>query len=350
MRPVISVVILSLLPGLPPLLAADAPDGTTFQHSVLGVDGADTVRIKFCGVPLQVKLANLQFKGADSEKSSLGYLKETLKPGTSVKIELEPDLNTDSPAPPLAQVFAGAAHVNVELVKRGHAVSDGRSKKYAPAMQTAQMDAMSQKRGIWAADTSVAMAPVKTTPPPAATRKPETTTVAAVRPEVSAAAAAQDTAPSGYGGAVVADLSSKEYHYPASRFARNIRAAARIEYKSPDEAERAGKIPSPFSFPDRAKALAEKQSATGAGGSQKAVESARKAYDEALALMQEARRQSRNNNAAANDAWKKAAKLIGDHLDRVIPIADSDPNNKDLQKLTEEMSMSLYSCKKYQSL
>ena len=46
--------------------AAEEPDGTTFSHSVLAVDGADMVRIKFCGVPLQVKLANLQFKGADS--------------------------------------------------------------------------------------------------------------------------------------------------------------------------------------------------------------------------------------------------------------------------------------------
>src|SRR5207253_194260 len=128
---------------------------------------------------------------------------------------------------------------------------------------------------------AVFVAPTK---PP---QKTETGSVAAARPEATAAAAAQDTAPAGYDGSVVADLSSKEYHYPASRFAKNIRAAARIEYKSPDEAERAGKIPSPFSFPDRAKALAEKQSASSGGGGQKTVESARKAYDEALLLMQE---------------------------------------------------------------
>jgi len=346
MRPVSFFVLVAILSGLPcAVFAADEPDGTTFQHSVLAVDGADTVRIKFCGVPVQIKLANLQFKGAESEKSSLGFLKETLKPGTLIKIELEPEANAESPAPPMALVFAGTTNVNVEMVKRGFAVSDGRSKKYGPAMQTAQMDAMSQKRGIWAGEPSVAVAPVKAPP----VQHTETNNVA-VRPEATAAAAAQDTAPEGYDGAVVADLSSKEYHYPASRFAKNIRAAARIEYKSPEEAERAGKIPSPFSFPDRAKALAEKQNASGAGGGQKTVESARKAYDEALLLMQEARKQSRSNNAAANDAWKKAAKLIGDHLDRVIPIADSDPNNKDLQKLTEDMSMSLYSCKKYQSL
>jgi hypothetical protein len=315
------------------------------------VDSSDTVRIKFCGVPLQVKLANLQFKGAESEKTSLSYLKETLKPGTSVKIELEPDVNTDSPAPPLAQLFAGTTHVNLEMVKRGLAVSDGRSKKFGSAMQTAQMDAMSQKRGIWAADTTVAVAPPKTEPKFVSPEKTETPHVAA-RPEATAAAAAQDTAPAGYDGSVVADLSSKEYHYPASRFAKNIRAAARIEYRSPEEAERAGKVPSPFSFPDRAKSLAERQQAQSGtpGGGPKTIEAAKKAYDEALALMQEARKQSKSNNAAANDAWRKAAKLLGEHLDRVIPIADADPNNRDLQKLTEDMSMSLYSCKKYQSL
>src|SRR5436190_659205 len=87
-NPVIVIAMLACVSAFSCANAADEPDGTTFSHCVLGVDGADTVRIKFCGVPLQVKLANLQFKGAESEKTSLSYLKETLKPGTSVKIEL----------------------------------------------------------------------------------------------------------------------------------------------------------------------------------------------------------------------------------------------------------------------
>ena len=150
---------------------------------------------------------------------------------------------------------------------------------------------------------------------------------------------------------VVADLSSKEYHYPGSRYASNIRAGARIEYKSPDEAERAGKLPSPFSFPDRTKALAEKAGAHGAAGSSaKAVENARKALAEALSYMQEARRVSKTNNAAANSNWQNAAKLLTEQLDRLIPVADSDPDDRELQKLTEELATSLYSCKKYQSL
>ncbi|HYG76208.1 MAG TPA: hypothetical protein VEK08_14480 [Planctomycetota bacterium] len=336
------------------LHGADAPDGTTFQHSVLSVDGHDSVRIRFCGVPLQLKLANLQFKGAESEKASLKYLKETLKPGTSVKFELEPDSNTDSPVPPQAQLFAGTMHVNLEMVKKGVAVSDGRSKKFGSAMQTAQLDAMTRKAGIWASS-DVAVAPTPKPPPPANVTTPKDTPPVTFLPptpsEASAqAAATQDVAPDNYSGAVVADLSSKEYHYPASRYAKSIRTAAKIEYRNPEEAERAGKIPSPFSFPARAKALSEKSSAASGGGSQKVIEAARKAHEEALTYMSEARKLSKTNNAAANENWKKAAKLLSEHLDRVIPISDSDPNNRDLQKLSEDMSMNLYSCKKYQSL
>jgi len=330
---------------------AEAPDGTAFQHSVLGVDSPDTVRIRYCGVPLLVKLANVQFKGAESEKAALKYLKESLKSGTAVKIELEPDINAEAPSPPLAQLFAGATHVNLELVKKGLAVSDGRSNKFGTALQSAQMDAMTKKIGMWTA-TEVAVAvptPPKTTPK-AEVIEAGTFIPPAPAPAKTEAAATQDVAPDNYSGAVVADLSSKEYHFPASRYAKSIRAAARIEYRNPDEAERAGKVPSPFSFPSRAKALSEKKSDLGAGGSEKIVDAAKKAHTEALSFMSEARKQSKTNNTAANENWKKAARLISDHLDRVIPVSDADPNNRDLQKLTEEMSMNLYSCKKYQSL
>jgi hypothetical protein len=162
---------------------------------------------------------------------------------------------------------------------------------------------------------------------------------------------ASEIAPPGYLGMVVADLSSKEYHYPGGRYASSIRAGARIEYKSPEEAERAGKIPSPFSFPDRAKALAEKGGAHGAGASgSKVADNAKKALTEALNYMQEARRVSKNNNALANENWQKAARLLTETLDRLIPVADADPNNRELQKLTEDLATNLYSCKKNQSL
>jgi endonuclease YncB( thermonuclease family) len=336
-----------LFPAL--ALAAEEPDGTAFQHSVISVDGVDTVRIRYCGVPLQVKLANLQFKAGEAEKEASKYLKDVLRSGASVKIELEPDLNTDSPTPPVAQVFAGSTHINLELVKRGLALSDGRSKKFAAALQTAQMDAMSKKLGVWGAEQKepavAALTPKSELKPPVI--------VSSLPPPVSNATIsaaplpAQDQAPASYDGPVVADLSSKEYHFPQSRYAKSIRAAARIEYKSPAEAERAGKVPNPFSFPDRAKSIAEKQ---GTGGGQRAISDAKKAFEDAVAFMSEARKLSKTNNAAANENWKKAAKLLGEHLDRIIPLADADPDNRDLQKLTEDMSMNLYSCKKYQSL
>ncbi|MCY3021121.1 MAG: thermonuclease family protein [Planctomycetota bacterium] len=341
-------VVAVSLASLPLLHAGEAPDGTAFAHRVLGVDGPALVRLRFCGIPIQVRLANLQFKGAESENEALKCLKDTLKFGTLVRIELEPELAGDA-APPPAQLFVGDRHINVELVKRGLAVSDGRSQKCGAALQAAQLEAMTKKLGVWALPDKEPKVAVAPTPPPA--------TVPPAEPRPPAVAAATTTQPAaetalpGYSGPVVADLSSREYHFPGSRYARNIRSGARIEYKSPDEAERAGKLPSPFSFPDRTKALAEKQTGAGAGrGGGSVVENARKALAEALTYMQEARRVSKANNVAANENWRKAAKLLTEHLDRLIPIADADPNNKDLQKLTEEMSMNLYSCKKYQSL
>jgi hypothetical protein len=238
-------VVLSLLLIAGVVRGAEAPDGTTVDHNVLSVDGPDIVRIRYFGVPMQVKLANLQFRGSDSDKQSLQYLKETLKPGSSVKIELEPELNTDAPTPPLAQVFAGKVHINIEMVKRGLALGDNRSKKYSGPMQTAQLEATNKKLGLWA-DT-VAAAPVKPAPKP-----PEADTF--ITPPPKPLEPTVDLAPNDYSGPVVADLSSKEYHFPQSRYAKSIRPAARIEYKSPSEAERAGKDPSPFSFPERAKA------------------------------------------------------------------------------------------------
>ncbi|HYF52551.1 MAG TPA: hypothetical protein VEJ63_24300, partial [Planctomycetota bacterium] len=203
-------------------------------------------------------------------------------------------------------------------------------------LQAAQGDAMGKKLGVWAIGTAVAAKP---TPTPSAVAKPAT-------PEV-------EVAPEGYSGIVVADLNSKEYHFPGSRFAKGIRAGAKIEYKSPEDAEKAGKVPSPFSFPDRAKALVAKTTAASGGSSSspdKIIEESKKALAEALGYMNEARKLSRTDASGANVWWKKAGKLLSEWLDKLTPIADASPDNKDIQKLTEEMSMNLYSCNKYQSL
>jgi hypothetical protein len=327
--------------------SADAPDGTAFEHKVLGVDHADAVRIRYCGAPLQVRLANVSYKGEQNQADALRFLRETLK-GKAVKIELEADQNGDDAIAPQAQVFVGGTHVNVELVKRGLALSDARSKKYGSNLQAAQVDATTKRLGIWAGPPVVAAAPAKAKEPSGEflavpERKVETAKV--VPPPVV------DLAPREYTGPVVADLNGKEYHFPMSRYAQNIRPGARIEYKSPGEAERAGKAPSPFSFPERANEFAAKmQKASGAASAEDVVGAAKTAYSEALTYMQEARKLSRTDSKAANVNWKKAAKILAEHIDKVTPIADSRPSDKDLQKLAEEMSMSLYSCNKYQSL
>jgi len=101
----------------------------------------------------------------------------------------------------------------------------------------------------------------------------------------------------------------------------------------------------------RASAIAAKaQQSSGGGSPEQVVGAARKAYSEALTFMQEARKLSRSDSTGANKNWKAAAKIISEHLDRVTPLADANPGDRDLQKLAEDMSMSLYSCNKYQSL
>jgi endonuclease YncB( thermonuclease family) len=329
------------------IFCADAPDGTVYEHKVLGVDQADAVRIRYCGAPLQVRLANISYKGEQSQADALRYLRESLK-GKAVRIELEADQNGDDALAPMAQVFVGGSHVNIELVKRGLALSDARSKKYGSNLQTAQMEATTKRLGIWASAPVVAVAPAKA-------KDPVGEFIAVPDRKVDAAKVVPppvvDLAPREYTGPVVADLNGREYHFPMSRYAQNIRPGARIEYKSPAEAERAGKAPSPFSFPERANEFAAKmQKASGAAKAEDVVGAAKTAYSEALTYMQEARKLSRTDTKAANVNWKKAAKILAEHIDKVTPIADSRPSDKDLQKLTEEMSMSLYSCNKYQSL
>jgi hypothetical protein len=318
--------------------AAEEPDGTTFTHTVLSVDGPDVIRIKYCGVPMQVRVANVLYKGKDSEAASTRYLKDALKPGSQVRIELETELSGDA-VPVATQIFCGNTHINLDLIKHGLAISDGRSKKFSDAFQNAQTDAMSQKVGVWAGNGAPATAPA--------------TTPATAPAPVAAKVVDLDAAPKDYNGPVVADLNSKEYQLPGSRFAKSIRPGARIEYKSPDEAERAGKVPSPYSFPDRAKALADKQAAaqpSGGGSADQVVEAARKAQADALNYMNEARKLSRTDSKGANENWKKAAKILSDSIDRLTPVADANPTNANIQKLAEEMTMNLYSCNKYQSL
>ena len=318
--------------------AADAPDGTTFEHPVLGVDGPGVVRIKFCGMPVKVQLADVQLKGEYSEKQSEAYLKEALASGAKVTLVMEQGKEGDGRGLPQAHVFKAGQHVNLEMVKRGLAVSDGGSKRFGAAMQKAQMDAMTQKAGMWSRAAEVAVKPP--TPKPPDTPQP-------AKPEEPA----QEVAAENYSGPVVADLQAKEYHLPGSRYAKGIRAGARIEYPTPEAAERAGKTPSPFSFPERSKA-AQAQHTASKGGASKAdvVKDSRAALQEALGFMQEARKAHGTDHKKANANWQKAAKILAESIDRLTPVADAHPNDNEIQRLAEEMSMNLYSCNKYQSL
>lgn len=336
---------LAICLAVPNLAAGDAPDGTAFEQTVLGVDGPGLVRIKFCGMPVKVQLANLQFKGGEAtEKNAEAFLKDALPSGTKVKLVMEPGKEGDGSGLPLAHLFKGTTHINIEMVKRGLAISDGGSEKFAKGMQTAQLDAMGKKAGLWAQEVQVA---VKPQPKP----EPAKPVAHPVIPENKPAEPEIEVASADYSGPVVADLQGKEYHLPGSRYAKSIRQGARIEYPNPDAAERAGKTPSPFSFPERAKATAAKAVAAKGGQTpDQIVSESQNALKEALTCMQEARKYHGTDHKRANANWQKAAKILGESLDKLTPVADANPNNNSIQKLAEEMSMNLYSCNKYQSL
>jgi hypothetical protein len=316
-------------------------------HQVMSVEGPGAVRVRYFGAPVVIKLANIGFKGDQNQVNALRYLKDTLKPGSDVAVVLEPELNGNDVTVPVGQIFLDATHINLEMVKRGIAVFNNPKTKYAADFEAAQTDAKNAKIGVWAGD---APAAIVTDLPPA----PLDATNVSARAETASRPIPPpviDLAPADYTGPVVADLNGKEYFFPMSRYAQNIRDGARIEYKNPADAERAGKAPSPFSFPERAREYAAKiaQSKGGATPAE-TVAAARKAYGEAQSYMKEARAQSRSTPELAGPTWKKAAILIAKHLDNVMPISDSNPSDVELQKLTEEMSMSLYACNKYMSL
>src|SRR5471032_2818529 len=91
----VCVVFSAMAMSLPALRSNEAPDGATFTHTVISVDGPDLLRIKYCGLPMQVRLANVQSKGGESETQALKYLRDTLRPGTVIRFEIETELDAD---------------------------------------------------------------------------------------------------------------------------------------------------------------------------------------------------------------------------------------------------------------
>jgi hypothetical protein len=143
--------------------ASEAPDGSSFLHKVISIDGPQFVRIQFCGLPMQILLANIQFRSG-SEKECLAFLKERLKPGTTVRIETEAAFAEEGLVPPPVHIFVGRSHMNAEIVRLGLAISDGRSQKYGTQMQASQMEAMEKKIGLWATNEKTSIAIVTLTP------------------------------------------------------------------------------------------------------------------------------------------------------------------------------------------
>jgi hypothetical protein len=263
-----------------------------------------------------------------------------------VKIELEKEW--DGPGPPPAHVFCGDKYLNAELVRQGFALTDASSPKHGAALQQAMLEATRRKAGLWSDE---AMAAEKKPPPPATIAEPPRTQPAPVPPPPPPPPPERDVAPPGYQGMVVADMSSDEYHYPQSRFAKTIRAAARVEYRSPEEAERAKpkpKRPNPASFPDRYQSwLAKNQPVkVPAGSLEKQMAEARKTYDEALVIL----REGYQDRSRLNQNLKRAEQLLDAQMRCLEPLAEARPNDAALQRLAEEMNMQLYQCRKAQSI
>jgi len=323
------------------VLGGDAPDGTTFEHKVLSVDGPNLIRIQYCGLPVQLSLAGISYKTPQWEEKGLAYLKQTLRPGQTVRIDTDFSTVAKDTFPAPAFIVASGKNCNIELVRQGYAVTDARSKQHGKALQTAMMEATQRKAGFWGGKPTTATTSVAATRPP----KPATP-VARPKP------AAPRKPPPNYSGVVVADLTGGEYFYPGSRLARTIRRGARIEYKDPAAAERANprpKRPNPYDFPDlfdkwKAKQLAAKKITL--PPPEKAVAESRQAIQEASKIMQEGYR----DRSKFNVNLKKAEKILAAQLQIMEPLAEARPNDKAVQKVAETLAMQLYQARKNQSL
>ena len=312
------------------------------NYPVKSVVKDDQVVVDYAGLPVTVHLANLEFPSG-YEAPALSELSKLLQ-GQQVKVTHVPEEGMDNNGLPYCYIaLNGGMNINQMLVKKGWAKYNAGvnpPKSFHQLMQLAQSTAQQDKVGLWADAAGTDVASNKATNVPA-------------KPAVKAL----DVAPADYSGPVVADLTSKEYVLPGSRYAQSIRPAAKIEYKSFEEAERAGKTPSPFCFPDRSKQFAAKAMASASPGNsgppaspEKVVADSKKALEDAIKLIQLARELSRNDNKGATANFKKAGKILSDALDRLTPVADASPNDQSIQSLAEEMSMNLYSCNKYQTL
>lgn len=323
--------------------AGDAPNGTAFEHKVLAVDGPNLIRISYCGLPVQVSLAGVNYKAPEWEQKGLDYLKQTLRPGQMVRLDLDAASAPENLFPAPAYLLADGKNCSVELVRQGIAVTDARSKQYGQTLQTAMMDATTRKAGFWGAK---AAAPVGVASVPARPVTP--VAVASVKPVEPR----EEKAPAGYSGMVVADLNGGEYFYPQSRLARTIRSGARIEYSNPQAAERANprpKRPNPYDFPDlfekwQAQQLAQQKITL--PDPAKAVSDAQQTLKDAVSLMQEGYK----DRSKFNTNLKQAEKLLAAQLQLVEPLAEARPNDNAVQKVAEELAMQLYQARKNQSL
>lgn len=338
------LTFLLLLAGMSSAVwAGEAPNGTTFEHKVLAVDGPNLIRINYCGLPVQVSLAGVSYKAPEWEQKGLEYLKQTLRPGQVIRLDLDLASAPANAFPAPAYIQSEGKNCSVELVRKGLAVTDARSKQYGQMLQTAMMQATDGKVGFWGAKASV---PAKVAGTPATPATPTATAI--VRPPEP-----QDQkAPSGYTGVVVADLNGGEYFYPQSRLAQTIRPGARIEYSSPQAAERAhprSKRPNPYDFPDlfaqwKGQQLAQQKVTLPDPG--KAVSEAQQVLEEAMSLMQEGYK----DRSKFNTNLKQAENILAAQLELVEPLAEARPNDKAVQKVAEELAMQLYQSRKNQSL
>jgi hypothetical protein len=323
--------------------AGEAPSGTSFEHKVIAIDGPGLIRINYCGLPVQVALAGVSYKAPEWEQKGLDYLKQALRPGQIIRLDLDLASAPENAFPAPAYILSEGKNCNVELVRQGIAVTDARSKQYGQTLQTAMMQATERKAGFWGAkpvtSTTVASAPTKPATP---------TAVASVKP----AEPQERKAPPGYNGVVVADLNGGEYFYPQSKLAQTIRSGARIEYTNPQAAERANprpKRPNPYDFPDlfekwQAQQLAQQKITL--PDPAKAVVVAQQTLKDAMNLMQEGYK----DRSKFQQNLKQAEKLLAAQLQLVEPLAETRPNDNAVQKVAEELAMQLYQARKNQSL
>lgn len=187
-------------------------------HKVEKILDADRVQVIYNRLPISVRLGHIH--AAPEAKNKL----EGLLKGKQVSLKYVDELGTHESGDPFVYIFAGGVNVNVNLIENGLAAYDTTIAK--SALYNADFDRAQQKQDKAAK-----------TPPAATGTKPPPKDV---------------VKPASAGGIICAELRGSFHHLATCTKAQQLSANNKIEFATPELAEKSGKRPCWTCQPGRA--------------------------------------------------------------------------------------------------